>query len=248
MAKVIRQLKGHSTSKVELIKDNDMIIVRKTGNTQRNIERLDKLEHIGLKTPKILEIYGDSYDMEYIPNQDIKTYLENNNITHLIWFLQYLFGTLSKNTFEKDYTAIYQAKLDSFSFDKYRLPFTKKQLLDKLPKTLPASEYHGDLTLENILYSIAEKSFVLIDPLTTEYDSYVFDMAKLRQDIQCRWFIRNDNVYFDAKLKKINDELSNIPHYHDDSLLILMLMRVLPYTQNEKDKNFIESEIKKLWK
>lgn len=248
MAKVIRQLKGHSASKVELIKENDMIIVRKTGNTQRNLERLDKLEHLGLKTPKILEIYGDSYDMEYVPNQDMKTYLENNNIKHLIWFLNYLFETLSKDSFEKDYTPIYQEKLNSFPFDKYRLPFTKQQLFDKLPKTLPASEYHGDLTLENILYSLTEKSFVLIDPLTTEYDSFVFDMAKLRQDLHCRWFIRNDNVYFDAKLKTINDELMNLPYYHNDSLLILMLMRVLPYTQNEKDKNFIENEIKKLWK
>jgi hypothetical protein len=235
-------------SKVELIKENDMIIVRKSGNIQRNIERLDNLEHIGLKTPKILEIYGDSYDMEYIPNQDIKTYLENNNLTHLIWFLEYLFGTLSKNQFDKDYTAIYQQKLDSFPFDKYKLPFTKAQIFDKLPKTLPASEYHGDLTLENILYSLADKNFVLIDPLTTEYDSYVFDMAKLRQDLHCKWFIRNDNVYFDSKLKKINDELSKLPHYNNDYLLILMLMRVLPYTQNQNDTHFIENEIKKLWK
>lgn len=225
-----------------------MIVVRKSGNVKRNLERLDALEHIGLKTPKILEIYGDSYDMEYIANQDIKTYLENNNVNHLVWFLEHLFETLTKNQFEKDYTKIYEQKLDSFPFDKYKLPFTKKQILEKLPKSLPSTEYHGDLTLENILYSITEKSFVLIDPLTTEYDSYVFDMAKLRQDLHCRWFIRNDNVFFDSKLKKINDEFSKKEYYNNDYLLILMLMRVLPYTQTEKDTFFIEREIRKLWK
>lgn len=225
-----------------------MVIVRKSGNVQRNLERLDALEHIGLKTPKILEIYGDSYDMEYIANQDMKTYLENNSVNYLIQFLEFVFETLEKNQFEKDYTEIYQQKLDSFPFEKYNLPFSKEQIFEKLPKSLPATEYHGDLTLENILYDITEKDFVLIDPLTTEYDSYVFDMAKLRQDLQCRWFIRNDNVFFDSKLKKINDELSKKEFYNNDYLLILMLMRVLPYTQNQKDTFFIESEIRKLWK
>ena len=59
------------------------------------------------------------------------------------------------------------------------MPFTANELYAKLPKTLPSSEYHGDFTLENILYSLKD-DFVLIDPLTTEYDSYVFDLAKLR--------------------------------------------------------------------
>ena len=103
------------------------------------------------------------------------------------------------------------------------------------------------MTLENILYE-TKGNFILIDPLTTEYNSYVFDLAKLRQDIVCKWFIRGEKLYFDSKLKALNDTLKNYKHFNNDYLLILMLMRVLPYTYVNNDKYFVESEIKKLWK
>ena len=84
--------------------------------------------------------------------------------------------------------------------------------------------------------------------MTTEYDSYVFDLAKLRQDITCKWFIRNEKIYFDTKLRVLDETLKQYHHYDNDYLLILMLMRVLPYTYFDNDKNFVESEIRKLWK
>ena len=90
--------------------------------------------------------------------------------------------------------------------------------------------------------------FVLIDPLTTEYDSFVFDLAKLRQDLVCKWFIRNDNVYLDSKLYAIIDKLNGFVYNENHNLLILMLMRVLPYTHNEKDKEFLMTEVRRLWK
>jgi hypothetical protein len=128
------------------------------------------------------------------------------------------------------------------------MPFTSEELLDKLPKVLPSSEYHGDFTLENILYDTNQDEFVLIDPLTTEYDSFVFDLAKLRQDLVCKWFIRNDNVYLDSKLLTIIDKLNGFVYNENHYLLILMLMRVLPYTHNEKDKEFLMTEVRRLWK
>ena len=88
----------------------------------------------------------------------------------------------------------------------------------------------------------------MIDPLTTEYDSYVFDLAKLRQDITCEWFVRKENFYFSSKLKILQDTLKQFEHYDNNYLLILMLMRVLPYTYFDDDKEFVESEIRKLWK
>jgi len=150
-------------------------------------------------------------------------------------------------TIEADFTPIYKKKLAEFDFTKYSLPFTAEELLAKLPQFLPFSEYHGDFTLENILYDTQEGQFVLIDPLTTEYSSYAFDLAKLRQDLTCKWFIRNDNVYFDSKLEKISNELKVFKHFDNDYLLILMLMRVLPYA-TDIDREYLMSEIYKLWK
>ena len=235
-------------SKVEILQENGLTFVRKSGNVGRNLERLDSLSRFDIQLPKILNVYGDSYDMEYIPNYDMKTYFALYDTQKLSLFLRNIINELSKDTIEKDYTPIYEKKLSTFSFVNYDLPFTKNELIEKLPKSLPSSEYHGDFTMDNVLYRLNDKDFVLIDPLTTEYDSYVFDLAKLRQDLECGWFIRSESVYYTAKLKMISDAFADIENFNNDYLLILMLMRVLPYTSNDSDKNFIENEIRKLWK
>lgn len=234
-------------SKVELMQKDSRIFVRKTGGVGRNLERYDALTRLNLPTPKLLDVYGDAYDMEYIQHEDMKTFLTNHNITDLVNFIKKTIDILSENTIEKDYSKVYDQKLSVFPWNRYDLPFTASELYSKLPKSLPSSEFHGDFTLENILYDL-KNDFVLIDPLTTEYDSYVFDLAKLRQDITCKWFIRNEKIYFDTKLRVLDETLKQYQHYDNDYLLILMLMRVLPYTYFDNDKNFVESEIRKLWK
>ena len=197
-------------SKVEILQENGLTFVRKSGNVGRNLERLDSLSRFDIQLPKILNVYGDSYDMEYIPNYDMKTYFALYDTQKLSLFLRNIINELSKDTIEKDYTPIYEKKLSTFSFVNYDLPFTKNELIEKLPKSLPSSEYHGDFTMDNVLYRLNDKDFVLIDPLTTEYDSYVFDLAKLRQDLECGWFIRSESVYYTAKLKMISDAFADI--------------------------------------
>ena len=230
------------------MQDDDKIFVRKTGDIARNLERYDVLSNHNLNLPKIYEIYGDYYDMEYISCLEMKKYLSLNKADKLVDFIQEVMYNLSKNTYEKDYTETYRNKLSKFDFTKFEMPFTANELIDKLPKILPASEYHGDFTLENILYDTKNDKFVLIDPLTTEFDSFVFDLAKLRQDLVCKWFIRNDNVYLDSKLYLIMNKLNEFVHNKNQYLLILMLMRVLPYTHNEKDKEYLMKEVRRLWK
>lgn len=230
------------------MQDDDKIFVRKTGDIARNLERYDVLSNHNLNLPKIYEIYGDYYDMEYISCLEMKKYLSLNKADKLVDFIQEVVYNLSKNTYEKDYTETYRNKLSKFDFTKFEMPFTADELINKLPKILPASEYHGDFTLENILYDTKNDKFVLIDPLTTEFDSFVFDLAKLRQDLVCKWFIRNDNVYLDSKLYLIMNKLNEFVHNKNQYLLILMLMRVLPYTHNEKDKEYLMKEVRRLWK
>jgi tRNA A-37 threonylcarbamoyl transferase component Bud32 len=248
VVKTLKELKGHSASHVSLMQDDDKIFVRKTGDIARNLERYDVLSNYNINLPKIYEIYGNYYDMEYISCLEMKKYLSFNKANKLVDFIQEIVYNLSKNTYEKDYTETYRNKLSKFDFTKFEMPFTADELIDKLPKILPASEYHGDFTLENILYDTKNDKFVLIDPLTTEFDSFVFDLAKLRQDLVCKWFIRNDDVYLDSKLYLIIDKLNNFVHNENHYLLILMLMRVLPYTTNEKDKEYLMREVRRLWK
>ena len=238
---------GYSKAEVELVDDNG-IFVRKSGDISRNLERYDVLSHLGIKIPIIYEVLDTHYNMEYIPNLDMKTYLATNQTNEIIKFIRETIDKLSEKTIEMSFVEVYRTKLSENDFTKYNLPFTIEELIGKLPEYLPYSEYHGDFTLENVLYNTQKNEFVLIDPLTTVYSSFVFDLAKLRQDLQCKWFIRNDSVYLDSKLQSIIDGLKDYPHFNNDYILILMLMRVLPYTRNETDEKFLIDEIKKLWK
>lgn len=244
----IKELKGNSGSKVLLMSSEHHFFVRKYGQNNRNIERLLELDSKNIKVPKIIDVQNDYYDMEYVPNLDIKTYLSKNPTNNLVNFLLSIIETFNATSSDEliNFTEIYYSKLSNCNFNE--LPFTQDEFINKLPKHLPVSTYHGDLTLENILYNTKTNSFFLIDPLTTEYNSYVFDLAKLRQDVICQWFIRNDNFFLNTKLKVIDNALSRFEHYDNDYLLILMLLRVLPYTKTSVDRNFILEWIAKLWK
>lgn len=244
--KIIKELHGSSGSKLLLIEENNQKIVRKINNIYRNLERFKSLSDLDLKFPKIFNVEENYYDMEYISGLSIKNYLLTGSLNNLIYFLINTINQLSKNSFNKDYTEIYNKKLTDIDFKSFT--FSKNELIDKLPKILPCSNYHGDLTLENIIYNTQTNQFYLIDPLTTEYDSYVFDLAKLQQDIKCKWFIRNDQIYLESKLNVLSEFLEkNFSYYNNNYILILMLLRVLPYT-TDKDQIFIINEVNKLWK
>jgi hypothetical protein len=71
-------------SKVKILQDDGQTFVRKTGNVSRNLERLDALARLNIQLPKVLNVYGNSYDMEYILDRD----KENNQCLQLTGFMQ----------------------------------------------------------------------------------------------------------------------------------------------------------------
>ena len=244
---VLQILKGYSGSDIELIQNEyGHIMVRKSGNISRNIERLYSLKNIGIQIPSIIEINNDEMFMEYIEHQDMKNWLIMNNPLELAKEIEEFIKKLSLNSINKDYTLTYYDKLSTIKTD--NLPFTVDEFVKKLPQILPQSEYHGDLNLDNILYN-RDRGFVYIDPITTVYDSWIFDLAKLRQDLQCRWFIRYTNELLDTKLAIIQEYLADkFEFVNDPYLLILMLLRILPYAQNKEDENWLLKNIHSLWK
>lgn len=246
--RIVKELKGHSGSQIFLMENENGLFVRKIGDTGRNIERLVPLNNLGFSVPKIFNIEEDSYDMEYIHGLDMKTHLLTNTTDKLKSFLVNTLQKFNEPTEDYDFSLVYEKKLEWMKSENV-FPFSKMEIIEKLPKILPRTCYHGDFTLENIIYS--ENGFFMIDPLQSEYESYIFDIAKLRQDLECRWFLRNDtNVRIGVKLHLIQDKLFELfPFANDDYLLILMLLRVYPYTKNnQKNRKFIMKEIERLWK
>ena len=240
-------MKGFSGSKIYLMEDINRLFVRKIGNVERNYERLDFLSKKCYNVPQIYDYDGECLDMEYIHGLDIKTYLQTSGIEKLRDFIFELFESFAENTINKDYTEVYNQKLKWIDGRK-DLPFTKVELIANLPKSLPSTIYHGDLTLENIIFS--NDKFYMIDAAYIEYDSFIFDIAKMRQDLECKWFLRNDNLKIDVKLQNLQNEILNrFPLANNDYLLILMLLRVLLHAkENTSNYKFLHKEIHRLWK
>ena len=245
--KIIKSLVGHSGSIVQLIENDKKKVVRKTKNIERNLEKYESLKKLNILCPKIINRNNNYYEMEYINGINMQHYLLNYGSKDLIIFIENLLNKLNKNVKEKDFSDAYIIKLKNFNYKKYNLNFNFEDIFNKLPKKIFSSEYLGDLTLENILYDVNKNNFFIIDQSITEYDSYVFDIAKLKQDTVCKWFIRNDLINLDKELNEINIALSKYEYYNNDYLLIIMLMRVLPYCKKYEDVAFLKDNINLLW-
>jgi tRNA A-37 threonylcarbamoyl transferase component Bud32 len=245
-ARVVKELYGFSGNQILLMQKHEKLFVRKIGNISRNIERMQALS-VDYPLPQLYTVSKKMIDMEYLHGLDIKSYLKTNNYEKLLEFILSILDKLSKNSVDKDYTETYIKKLEEVSFDE--LPFTREQLLERLPKILPSSNYHGDLTLENIIFTV-DRGFFLIDCATIEYDSYIFDIAKLRQDLELGWFTRKDAVMLDVKTKHIQQKILELyPTANNDYLLILMLLRVYRHSKpNTLERNFLLEGINSLWK
>jgi hypothetical protein len=246
MEKIIKELSGYSGSKIYLMENDQRIFVRKINNVERNFEQLQVLHNLKFNVPVIYNKSQNVLDMEYINGLDIKTFFKTNDIKNFTKFIFDLINKFKLKNTIKDYSEVYKNRLSWLDKNNPFL-FSKKELIDKLPKKLPQSYYHGDLTLENIIYSNGK--FYLIDCMASDYDSWVFDLCKLRQDLKTKWFIRNNkNFNYINYLDIIDQEIMRkIPIINNNNLLILMLLRIYLYAQNSEDKNFLLKEINDLW-
>jgi len=243
----IKELKGFSGSKIYLMKNTNGLFIRKMDNTDRNYIKLKELSK-DFNVPKIYSYENDILDMEYIHGLDMKSYLSVRDTRRLTDFLIKILSFFSENSKMRDYTEIYKERLKYIKLSS-DIIFTKEQLLEKLPKRLPQSKYFGDLTLENVIYG-EDGQFYLIDGMTSEYDSYIFDIAKLRQDLECKWFLRNTKLLLDIKVEAIQDKiLETFELANNNYLLILMLLRVYRYaTSGSLEEQFLIREMNRLWK
>ena len=243
----IKELKGFSGSKIYLMRNDKGLFIRKMDNVDRNFIKLNELSQ-HLNVPKIYSYNNNILDMEYIHGLDMKSYLAVRDTKRLTDFLISVLSEFSENVQITDYTDVYIDKLKYIKLPSDMI-FTKEQLLEKLPKRLPRSKYFGDLTLENIIYG-ENGQFHLLDGMTSEYDSYIFDIAKLRQDLECKWFLRDTNLLLDVKVENIQDKLlDRFELANNNYLLILMLLRVYRYTKPfSKEETLLTKEMNRLWK
>lgn len=243
---IIKQFKGHSGAVVNLVERGDKLVIEKSGTgTARNYAQMLALDQT-VAQPPILNYDSNVLTMEYVPSTDMTHYIINENLTPLVNFIKSTYTTLVNIVKDpaKNYTPMYEDRLNQAEW----LPAGIGEIIDQLPSHLPQTLYHGDFTMNNILYDYNNAKFVLIDAVSTDFDSVHFDVSKLRQDLSCGWFVRHTNVLLSNRLLTISKELdSHCMYYNNNAMAILSMLRVWPYSDKD-DKKWLAEQIDKLWK
>lgn len=254
-AKIINDQRGFSGALVEIIEDYNWVI-KKTGDISRNVAQLRLLRDTPVPVPAIIyHNESDTLVMEYIQGMPIDDFVHYYGIQPIYKDIIKYIAFFQQDNVDYDYTMVYTTFLNK-EVDFADLPFNANELIDKLPKILPKSPYyHGDFTLGNMIHYGYTWQTYLIDPVSTVFDSWVFDIAKLRQDLEGLWFIRDHieiewHNHIREMLVELSDSLrTKYPLAFDDNLYILMLLRVYRHCKPDtREYNLIRNEILRLWK
>jgi len=242
---LVKHLKGHSGARVSLYKQHNQYFVVKE-NYKKARESVDILNALPFATPHVHKVTNDSIVMEYIQGQDMKSYLESattKDIYKLISYIEDYFDYCLDNSSQYNFYSEITNKTRSLIKN---IDLTLK--VNDLSSVKPKSLIHGDFTLENIIF--ANNKFYMIDANPTDLESIHFDGNKLRQDIDCLWFVRNEQnkLNYSINCSKISNELKRKYDFmNDDNLLIFMLSRILPYCTEQLTKDFLHKEINNIW-
>jgi tRNA A-37 threonylcarbamoyl transferase component Bud32 len=250
----IKDFKGHSGCKVQLYSCDNKYIVVKSGSSKlkESANILLSLQNEGFNIPEIYYISDDKIHMQYLNGIDMKTYIHNANsdeINNLINFIDsYIERSLQFKSSPIMPNIVKKLKDIESRTDLTQLMFTTSELIKKLPSSGKVGLVHGDFTLENILFY--NNKFYFIDANPTDINAIEFDVNKIRQDLECLWFVRNESDIITYKIvcDKINFHLKNKWEFMNNNyILILMLLRILPYCTEDTTQNFLIKEINKLW-
>lgn len=275
------ELKGHSGCRIYLIiPEGSSALVRKISKEIGYNERLRK-QCFKQKTyrsnyahvPEVLEegMINDLYyyDMEYVRGISVSSMLESCSVDKIESISNFLVNIVNENqkteTFDENgWTSAIAHKLKS-TFDNIPKRCCNKTIKESFEllsnhkwTDIGTSSSHGDLTLENIIYSYDEK-FYLIDFLDTFYETWIIDMSKILQDLVVGWafrhqFMKTDAISENTKIRilllnkqfisSIEDVLVNEKLWDDIyACLLLNLLRIIPYIQDDRIHVFLNKSI-----
>ena len=252
------ELKGHSGCRVTLLEEGGELLVRKSSANQKYNSRLSnqikkqkEFNHHYIKSPSIFNTsYEDRklfFDMEFIKGKSFSNFIEREHYKNIeLSFLKIINFVKQNNSIEETIEKDVRKKIKGLNLSLKYQTF-KDYCLDFDWNTINKSYSHGDLTFENIIVRDGEIFF--IDFLDSFTSSQVLDYSKLMQDIVAAWSWRKNlkcpfiNLLFLNNILK--DHLSTNMLTASHKMLILNLLRIIPYSK-QKEENFIHSRLLKL--
>lgn len=242
------KVKGHSNYKLSFIDG----WVKKYSN--QSDERLvksalkqSKFKSNYFKTPEIKDINEDSFLMKYIVGKSFSEFFNQASKNDLDLLIEKLDGYFSETIVgEVDIPiSIFKNKLNELPNGNELLPI----LSNKESIKIKVGNCHGDMTLSNMIFA---NDFYLIDFLDSYIESPTMDLIKLRQDTHLYWSLNmvdtpKDLTKIKLGLKYIDNWITNSYDIEDYELLqVINLLRIYPYTNNNKIVSWIENNIAQL--
>lgn len=254
---------GLSGCKIELISDD---ILRKYSSSYEYNKRLlsqikkqSLFSHFVLKdiqAPIVFNISKEDlyyFDMQYISGYSYDEYFLHANIDEI----EYVFKSLcSYIDFLIDNSRYYHEDVSHKIFYEKLLSMKDSDFLYYLINVvadhdlkIPHSFCHGDLTFANIIFHSNRLYF--IDFLDSFLDSYLIDLAKLKQDLYHKWNLKIYDVknlrmyqtyhYLWCKIEnRYKDHLDTIAFKVLDAM---NLLRIEPYLTNKKHRIILKTLI-----
>lgn len=269
------KLTGHSGCKLEVEEQKGLLIVVKTSKNIEYNDRLKQqvikqknFSHIFFKSPKIFYEKNDinglyKFGMEYVNGVILSEYFKKIEISAIENMAKNFISIIPEQiNFDPDAKKYFlvkiselEEKIDSSMDDIF--PIVINKLKNNQWAYCTSGQCHGDMTLENVIWKDAQ--LYLIDFLDSFYDSWMIDFAKILQDVECKWSYRHEKnidenleirllifkqMLFDKILSLENGkEILNTIYY----ILLLNLLRIIPYTKDEYTKRYLIVEIKKIF-
>ena len=260
---------GNSNENIELVEIRKSKYVKKTWNDSiRGSEAIRKQiffeeiisGQVRIRTPKVIDSYTDDKNkfvavMEYIEGYSgsdlhkISTIQLSKNLRNA--FSLIISKSYEQSTIRKIEPKILISKLDSIknirsiNFISEYIDIIKNFILSLKEISIPIGSCHGDLTTSNII-ATGYSSFYLIDFLPTFLETPLWDIVKIKQDLEYGWTTRYLKGYAMNNAVILNDYI--IPHQinkfeANDSIVNLFdainITRLAPYIKDDRTKSWI---------
>lgn len=187
------------------------------------------------------------FDMEFIRGSSLQECFLKNRLDNLIDPIRKIERFLfEKKSNRKDISFEIKEKCSILSLTidkKYKKYFDYIESINWKDTTVDKF-CHGDLTFENII--VSENKVYFIDFLDSFVNTSLLDCAKIQQDLLYFWSWRNynrkpiiKNLFFLDRLGLFSGFEKNTKKIN--GLMILNMLRIIPYTEKESLKNYIDN-------
>jgi hypothetical protein len=187
------------------------------------------------------------FDMEYVAGLPLHGFVSMNRMAAIVPLVDQLSSFVRQNDdgATVDLSAAVRGKIATLAGGDDATARYAAYCLDHDWSAVPAGYCHGDLTFENIL--VRDGEVYLVDFLDSFADTPYVDFSKLLQDVLLMWswrgqarppFIKNVVLYngLAAMLSPAELELTH-------RLLVLNLLRALPYARERSDQQFLHTAL-----